>query len=98
MSHEEDITYVIGIVKTGQNRTEVEVLSQDTIVNFDTMTCLRMASLYATVNFTSSLYVMTWAGFYIESEVVFNLATNIESPFENAQTNFSFVRLNAGKF
>ena len=98
MSREEDFDYVIGIVKTGKNRTEIEVLSQDTIVNFDSMTCLRMMSLYATVNFTSSLYVMTWAGFFIESKVVFNLATNIESPFENTETNFSFIKLNTGKF
>ena len=98
MTNEEGIDYITGLVKTARNRAEVDVLSKDTIVNLDTMDCFRMDSFCATTNFTSSLYVMTWAGFFIESEVVFSLATNVALS-ENLQiANFSFITLNSGKF
>ena len=97
MTYEENNNTVIAILKTGTNYSGIDVLSQDTIVTFGSTTCLQMTSLFATTDFTSSLYVMTWTGFFIESEVVFNLATNMQSIFQNLQINFSFITLNFGK-
>ena len=98
MTFEKDFEYVMNVLKTGVNYTEIDVVSLDTIVDFDSKICLQMTSLYATTNFNTSLYVTTWAGFFVESEVIFNLATFMDYSRESDLTNFSIIILNSGKF
>ena len=84
-------------MKTGKNYNVVDVLSQDVIVKTENLTCLQMTSLFGTFNFSSSLYAMTWAGFLIDSVVVFNLVTDIPPSRNAKQANFSIIVLNTGK-
>ena len=89
--------YLASVTKTGNNKEEVDVLSQDIVIESDSTTCLQMSSLFGTFNFASSLYAMTWAGFLIDSAVVFYLINHTPSSFDEMQTNFSVV-FNFGKF
>ena len=98
MAFEKDIEYIVNVFKPGVNNTEIDVVSLDAIVDFDTKACLQMTSLFTTTNLITSIYAGTWAGFFIESEVIFNLATFMEYSGENDQTNFSIIILNSGKF
>ena len=96
MIYDEVSNFAIGVVKIGTSDKEIDVLSLDDLANFETMTCLQMTSLYATTQYTSSLYMMTWAGFFIDSKVAFNLANNEASLSNSMKTNFSIIILNSG--
>ena len=98
MIYDEVSNFAIGVVKIGTSDTEIDVLSLDDLANFETMTCLQMTSLYATTKYMSSLYMMTWAGFLIDSEVAFNLANNKALLSHSIKTNFSIIILNSGNF
>ena len=75
---------------------EIDVLSQDAIVELDIMTCLQTMSSFATSDITSSLYLMTWAGFFIDSDVIFSLVTSEEATDVNGNTCFFTIMLNTG--
>ena len=89
--------FLTGIVKTGSNKTAVDVFSQNFIIETDSVTCLQMTSLFGTFSFSSSLYAMTWAGFLIDSKIVFSLSTDIPQTSYLMPANFSIIFLNAGK-
>ena len=91
MAFEKDFEYIISVFKTGVNNTEIDVVSLDTIADIDNKICLQITSLYATTNLIASIYVATWAGFFIESEVIFNLVTFMEYSRENVILNFSII-------
>ena len=89
--------YILGVLRTGNStHIEVDVLSQDIIIEAEKVACMQMTSSFATFDFMSSIYSMTWAGFTFKSEVVFSLVINIFS-LGDKQVNYT-VNLNIGKF